>query len=948
MKVNSHKSSINLIEKSLLFLVFLFFSFNLFSQLITTVSSPQNLVQNVLLGQGVEVKNITYNGATNAIGMFNAKNTTLGIEEGIIMTTGSVRFEGGQGPIGPNTRANAGIDNARPGYSRLSNLLPNARTTNATVLEFDFVPQSPKAEFKYVFASEEYPEYVNSQFNDIFAFFISGPGINGLQNIANLPNGDVVSINNVNNGKDNNGNGKNSSFFVNNGDGSQAPFNGHPRYIQFDGFTTVLTAKANVQCGETYHLIIAIADVGDANYDSGIFLQAKSLKSDFALNASVQVLSDIYQDNMTIAEGCTDVVVTLERSQPLTNALTVPITISGTAQNGIDYSGIPTTVTFPANSSKASFTIKVPKDAIAEPEESIKITYSFKDLCNRDQMKEINLKIRDPEPMVVKIDQDGKSCINSTVILSTAISGGFGPFTYSWSNGSTNNQITLNESTSGSKNYSVTVKDNHFCGTTKSANITVDFKEFIPKLLSATDTTVCPNTPFKMSATGGEMYRWSPTSFFPDPSQPTVTTKIEDTTFFTVKLFHECGEQEYNIRVNIFYVNFIVSRRDTSICIGNSVPLTASGAESVEWSPATYLNSTSSFTPISVQPQVSITYIALGTTIDGCKVQDTAYIEVVYVPPVPVLADSVRYCIYSNPEVIASGAPKYLWSPQNTVSKTTGPKVNIIAQNSGYTYCLLTNACGSTLDSIYRFVLIPDVTAKPDTSICPKEMVQMAAFGAVNYTWIPFVSYDINNSDTVIVRPKGTTQYRVIGEDINGCFDTAFVDVTVFPLQEVKIKGLDYAEIGDKVELEAITESQGQFQWSPDFEISCTTCQKVIVSPDQTQEYFVEFIDSNGCKTTNSKRIVYPGLMYVPNAFTPDQDRLNRTFFGVATDITEIEMTIYNRWGEVIFDEKGVNPQWDGTKNGIDCKQDTYIWEIKYLDFKNNEVELRGHITLLR
>ena len=223
------------------------------SQLVTNAGqSPQSLVQNVLLGPGVIVSNIMFNGSNAAIGSFSGTGTNLGINQGVIMTTGTI-LNNGSGPQGPNNLPSCGMDNNIGGSGLLSNnLIGGTQTYNAAILEFDFIPYSDTVKFKYVFGSDEYPEFAppnNSGFNDVFGFFISGPGIVGMQNIAQLPNnGGIVSINNVNAIT-------HPQYFNANGDGNMAPYNSSPFYIQYDGFTDVLEAISQVQCGETYHLI---------------------------------------------------------------------------------------------------------------------------------------------------------------------------------------------------------------------------------------------------------------------------------------------------------------------------------------------------------------------------------------------------------------------------------------------------------------------------------------------------------------------------------------------------------------------------------------------------------------------------------------------------------------------------------------------------------------------
>lgn len=182
------------------------------------------------------------------------------------MTTGDI-YGNSSGPIGPNNLSYSGMDNGFGGSSLLTGI-SGFTTYNAATLEFDFVPSVDSLKLKYVFGSEEYPEFAppnNTSFNDVFGIFISGPGISGIQNIAKLPNGTTVSINNVNSIT-------NTSYFVFNGDGNTSPYNSSVQYIQYDGFTKPLMAQEALQIGQTYHLQIAIADVGDGIYDSGIFI----------------------------------------------------------------------------------------------------------------------------------------------------------------------------------------------------------------------------------------------------------------------------------------------------------------------------------------------------------------------------------------------------------------------------------------------------------------------------------------------------------------------------------------------------------------------------------------------------------------------------------------------------------------------------------------------------
>lgn len=244
-----------------------------------TTQTPTQLVQNVLLGSGISVSNVTFNGsASNAamvrdqVGHFlNGSATNIGLNNGIILSTGKATVA-----IGPNDSGSKTNTTIFPMGSDVDLLAITSGTINTkAVIEFDFVPIGNNVSFNFVFASEEYLEFVGSSFNDVFGFFISGPGISGpftnnAKNIALIPTTTTpISINNVNSTS-------NAAFYLNNGTGSTPTLN---PTIQYDGFTTVLTASSAVLCGETYHIKLAICNVSDSAFDSAVFLQAGSFSS---------------------------------------------------------------------------------------------------------------------------------------------------------------------------------------------------------------------------------------------------------------------------------------------------------------------------------------------------------------------------------------------------------------------------------------------------------------------------------------------------------------------------------------------------------------------------------------------------------------------------------------------------------------------------------------------
>lgn len=248
-----------------LFVILFSFSKAAFSQLVVdTTRTPAQLVQNVMLGGNLVAYNIKYTGANRAIAYFNGSYSNIGLNYGILMTSGSAK-----NAIGPNNPADRGVRNNLPGDTALTRICGDS-TYDASILEFDFVPYADTVSFNFVFGSEEYPQFTCCKVNDVFAFFISGPGISGTRNIALVPNTAIpISINTLNGDctklSDCGGGccNSNSEYYIDNSGGSS---------IQYTGFTKVMKALSPVECGRAYHIRIAIADGGDGYYDSGVFL----------------------------------------------------------------------------------------------------------------------------------------------------------------------------------------------------------------------------------------------------------------------------------------------------------------------------------------------------------------------------------------------------------------------------------------------------------------------------------------------------------------------------------------------------------------------------------------------------------------------------------------------------------------------------------------------------
>ncbi len=327
---------------------------------------PETILENYFFGGGVEVLNITYNGADNAVGFFDGENSNIGIDRGVLLTSGDA-----VNAIGPNNENGTTGMNLIQGEDDLEQLIPGFPIFDPAIYEIQFIPYDTIVRFTYVWASDEYPEFAppnNSTYNDVFGFFISGPGINGpfsnnAENIAYLPDGVTpVSINNVN-AITNNG------FYQSNLGGTT---------VEYDGFTIPLEASSIVVPCDTYNIKIAVSDAGDGVFDSGVFLASGSFGTD-ALNISVNT----FAADSTMVEGCVGAAIEFVLGAPAEADFSLDYTIFGNAINGTDYEPVPLNAFIPAGEDSLTLFFNPIEDGIAEDLEVIYIDVKT-NICGRD------------------------------------------------------------------------------------------------------------------------------------------------------------------------------------------------------------------------------------------------------------------------------------------------------------------------------------------------------------------------------------------------------------------------------------------------------------------------------------------------------------------------------------------------------------------------------------
>lgn len=433
--------------------------------------TPLEYVQE-LVGPGITVSNVVMtNNSDNQIGIFDGQNSNIGFNSGVVMAAGPVN-----GLIGNAAMADAG----QPGNGQTDpDLLTIAQsvTSNPSAgfinsvndvisLEFDFVPSSNVASFNFVFSSDEYTQWINSSFNDVFAFFVSGPGITGpfnappgfpggAQNIAVVPGTNTpITISTIFPAgvPGEPPAGLNPQLYISNTGGTTHTHN---------GFTVPIPVELNVQCGETYHFKFAIGDGSDTYLNTAVFLEAGSFISD-AVDVTVATVSG----DSTIVEGCTDANFIFTRPEGETgDTLIINYEIGGDAIEGTDYNELQDTVVFLPGEDSVVINLSPIQDGLDEGFESVTITVELVNICGDTIVSSGIIYIGDGP--IINIDESDTLlvCANESVTVGASASGGYAPYTYEWTDTlgniiGTGDSLDIGITENGSIDVYVTATDN--------------------------------------------------------------------------------------------------------------------------------------------------------------------------------------------------------------------------------------------------------------------------------------------------------------------------------------------------------------------------------------------------------------------------------------------------------------------------------------------------------
>jgi len=497
-------------------------SINVFGQLVGNCNAPfdtpEGLVE-ILVGEGVEFSNVTFNGFDCSAGFFNGPSN-IGFESGLVMATNGVESINPDGP-GFGIGGGAGVDLDLTQQLEIVNATAT-NLNNLIVIEFDFIPTSDVVTFDYVFASNEYPGYTCSQFNDIFGFFLSGPGITGgfednAINIALVPNPDEPStytntpviINTINSGVPSFGDSapcdnidpdwQDYSIFFTDNNASET--------VSYPGFTVPLVATANVTACLTYHIKLAIADVADGALNSAVFLKENSFNSpppiEFVVESNtVNIFNSDSEYIDNLYEGCGEASIVFERPEAIEGDIVFEFQTTGEATDLLDYSltnAVNNQIIMLDGDPTVSLDVLAIYDELNEGYEELIIEILPVDYgCYETDPDTVIFQLHDQPSITVEALGDNLlDCPGDEAYLSANVSGGVGsligseninePYTYLWSNlGSYQEYFVYPQESS---TFYLQVTD--ICGQQANDFVDIEVQTYDPLITSSDTIYIC-------------------------------------------------------------------------------------------------------------------------------------------------------------------------------------------------------------------------------------------------------------------------------------------------------------------------------------------------------------------------------------------------------------------------------------------------------------------------
>jgi len=506
--------------------------------------------------------------------------------------------------------------------------------------------------------------------------------------------------------------------------------------------------------------------------------------------------------------------------------------------------------------------------------------------------------------------------------------------------------------------YYVTATSVNGCMSTDSVLVEVSVLPEITSTISQ-DTTVCEGEDANLMVSSNHVidtYTWDGAQVglscynCPNP----MATPTANTTYVVTMVSTEGCSISDTVTVNIIPSVDLIDGEPV-ICIGESTQLEVTEGTNIMWSPSTGLSCTACPDP-TASPDTTTTYTITALIGNQCTVTDEITVFVITNDNIDAGED---FTICEGITTELQGDYPFgtsVWTFNGDVIATDTPNPSVTHSQSGNYILEVTNGTCVLTDTVTVEVVDKVEIFAEDVMVCEGDTAFIEVTGdADTYLWVNATGLSDPNSSTPFVIPTETTTYMVIGSYGDCESDTALVTVEVLPLPQINMAEIDYFRDGESIQLNAAVSNAGNFTyaWTPPAHLSCTDCPDPVSTTDEDITYHLTVSNELGCSDSSSillKKIFIcsEDLIVVPNAFTPNGDG-NNDRFNIMSKLEIGMVRIYNRWGEIVYEDEGGKTGWDGNHKGQKLNRDVFVYYIEATcEFNGQTIVKTGDVTLIR
>jgi len=540
-----------------------------------------------------------------------------------------------------------------------------------------------------------------------------------------------------------------------------------------------------------------------------------------------------------------------------------------------------------------------------------------------------------PVPMV-NLGVDTSVCSSDSLVLSAGNSGA----NYSWQNGqSTETFVVKNAGL-----YYVTVSQNG-CSASDSINVSIAAS---PIITITKDTAICNTESIQLTGSGGQNYSWYPTTALSNPLNASTAASPDTTTtyFLTVTNSNGCKAKD-SVKVTVTAKPIVNIGPDTTLCSLDSLLLDAGNVG------ASYLWQDGKTTRTFVVSNSGLYHVSVNN--NGCIVKDSVLVSEI-LSPVINLSPDTTICKTGQAVLSGSGGVTFSWSPANNLTITNDSTVIVTPEiTTVYRLEIIGQNNCVTSDSVTVFVNPKPVFSAGSAQpiLCVGDTTVLSASGGDRYTWLPATGLSNPTAAVTQAYSNQSMNYQVIIED-DDCRMADTLSI-VLPIADKPIVSVSKSNDITCVQSTATLSASGgvSYSWQPATGLSNPLVASPSVSIPTSTTYQVTITSGEGCTTMDTIRInVYKdgdgsGFL-VPSAFTPNNDGKNDCF-GVPHwgDVKDFSLSVYNRWGEMVFHADQPSKCWNGFYKGVLQPNAVFVYFIKGKALCG-EVFRKGTVTLIR